>query len=1099
MAALPWKPWHEVVRLREDLRSGQLPLALFAADIYDVMMRTGKRPQYEDPREFFALTYPTRNLRDLARDVMRRLAGQSDKAVRQLELTYGGGKTHTLITLYHLASGAEHLPDLPAVHEFTSHIGIPLPRACVAVLPFDKLDVESGMNVCGPTGDVRRLKQPWSVLAFQIAGADGLRLLHAEGADAERQSAPAENLLTELLELPGKQGLSTLVLIDEVLMYAREKVGLDPVWRDRLVDFFQYLTQAAVRVDHCAIVASLLATEPRKSDSLGKEITRDLYAIFRRQLEEGVEPVVKEDVAELLRRRFFTSESTRDQQAFRPHVLAALAGVGELDEQTQKGQSREEERFLSSYPFHPDLTEVLYSKWTNLEGFQRTRGVLRTFALALRDAESWDESPLVGVNVFLARPQQAGLSDAARELTTIAATEDYDGKRQDWNAILQGELDKGREIQRQSGALHHREVEQAVFATFLHSQPIGQKALTRELLVLLGHTHPDKIELEKALLRWKQVSWFLDDADAGSGGTSNDNGVRVLPRSWRLGSKPNLVQMHDDAMAHVTPELLDARMVSEIGKLKNLTAGVSGPGVRVHTLPERSGDIEDNGEFHYAVLGPSAASEPGQPGSRARQFLEETTSSDRPRVYRNAVLLVAPSKGGLEAARNAIRGYLAWEEVSAQLGKQEQVDPLRAQLLAIYLDESKKAIPVAIRQAYCIVVTVGSKNEVQAFRVTVGSELLFSIIKADPRSRIQETAINAEALLPGGPYDLWREGDTARRVKDLVGAFAQLPHLPKMLNSKAILETLVNGCEQGLFVLCLQRPDHSVRTFWRQRPDEVALKEPALELVLPEAATLTELSASLLLPGTLPGLWLEPQLTVTQLRHYFSGKRVVKLQREGYEEPIPIPGADAAVVTGAIRTAVKEKQLWLTTGQVSILGEEIPPGVLTDESVLQKPPQPLSPMSILPQAMPAAWEGGTTTTLAIALALSNQAGRPLPWLTVHDAIDGAFRAHLLERTLDSGPWPCDYGGAGQVKLRVPSAPPPPPPPPPGRPVAESELTVAQLQDVAEGIGDLVKAAAGTPLKLTLRIELGGGTTPSAHVVERLNELLAKVSGELRLR
>src|SRR2546428_12765159 len=103
-------------------------------------------------------------------------------------------------------------------------------------------------------------------------------------------------------------------------MYVREKVGLDQVWRSRINNFFQYLTQAATKVDRCAIVASLLATDPGKSDTLGKELTSELYAIFRREREEGVQPVVKEDVAEVLRRRFFTSESIRERDTLRPHV-----------------------------------------------------------------------------------------------------------------------------------------------------------------------------------------------------------------------------------------------------------------------------------------------------------------------------------------------------------------------------------------------------------------------------------------------------------------------------------------------------------------------------------------------------------------------------------------------------------------------------------------------------------------------------------------------------------------------------------------------------------------------------------------------------------
>src|SRR3989304_8348109 len=145
MAKLPWKPWHEVVKLRDDLRSGELPLHMFAADLYEVVMQRGKRPVYEKPENFFALTFPTYNLRQLVRDVIFRLAGKNDKAVRQLELTYGGGKTHTLIALFHLFHEGTKLPDLPAVHEFREHMGIDPPKARVAALPFDKLDGEKGV------------------------------------------------------------------------------------------------------------------------------------------------------------------------------------------------------------------------------------------------------------------------------------------------------------------------------------------------------------------------------------------------------------------------------------------------------------------------------------------------------------------------------------------------------------------------------------------------------------------------------------------------------------------------------------------------------------------------------------------------------------------------------------------------------------------------------------------------------------------------------------------------------------------------------------------------------------------------------------------
>ena len=493
------KPWHEVVQLRDDVRSGELSLAVFAADLYDVVMQKGQRPVYEQPAEFFALTYPTYNLRELVKDVVLRLAGQSDKAYRKLSVNYGGGKTHTLIALRHLVHDPDTLPDVPAVQEFEAHIGFKPPKARIAALCFDKIDLEKGVETPGPGGVVRMLRHPWSILAFQLAGSDGLRLIHADGEDAERETPPAEPLVVELLSKPQKDGLSTLVLLDEVLMYLRVRVETAPALRGGLISFFQYLTQAVVKVDRCAMVASLLASDPRKHDAFGSELLRDVSQVFGRQMEEDASPVSKEDVSEVLRRRFFKPESIRDPGAFRPHVTSVVGSMAALDEQTRKERGNTEDRHLNSYPFHPDMTEIFYTRWTQLDGFQRTRGILRTFAIALRDAEKWDASPLVGPNVFLNAPGKNDLAAAAAELASLASVDAGTGKHQEWRPILEGELAKARTIQSEATGLRHREMEQAVIAVFLSSQPIGHKALTQELMVLLGATNPDKIELEKAL------------------------------------------------------------------------------------------------------------------------------------------------------------------------------------------------------------------------------------------------------------------------------------------------------------------------------------------------------------------------------------------------------------------------------------------------------------------------------------------------------------------------------------------------------------------------------------------------------------------------
>jgi hypothetical protein len=105
--------------------------------------------------------------------------------------------------------------------------------------------------------------------------------------------------------------------------------------------------------------------------------------------------------------------------------------------------------------------------------------------------------------------------------------------------------------------------------------------------------------------------------------------------------------------------LISVKLLEEIQKLKSLTAGASAAGARTHNLPEKPNDIEDDGEFHYAVLGPKAASDPGKPSPEARRFLDETTSADRPRVYRNAVILAAPSRTGWKWL--AAASWIIWD------------------------------------------------------------------------------------------------------------------------------------------------------------------------------------------------------------------------------------------------------------------------------------------------------------------------------------------------------------------------------------------------------------------------------------------------------
>jgi hypothetical protein len=275
-----------------------------------------------------------------------------------------------------------------------------------------------------------------------------------------------------------------------------------------------------------------------------------------------------------------------------------------------------------------------------------------------------------------------------------------------------------------------------------------------------------------------------------------------------------------------------------------------------------------------------------------------------------------------------------------------------------------------------------------------------------------------------------------------------------------------------------------------------------------EAAELTELPPPLLLPGALPGLWPGEEVRVGAVRAYFGGGHVVQLPRQGFEEPVPIPKADRGVVEAALGKAVEQGQLWLIAGAASLCGEAVPAGVPADDARLLAPPPALPATEVLPAQLPAAWGGGeATTALAILEGLSQKAGKPLPWPLVRAALNAAFQTRLLERAVNSGPWPCDLAGAAHVRVRVPSKDPidmtvikqPEVPKRPGVLVAEADLRPSQIQDLADQLGELTKAVVGHDLKLHLRIELGGAKAVPPELVARLNALLAEVEKGMRFQ
>ena len=964
--------WHENCVLRDDVRQGTLTLAEFAADLYRV--RTGDAPNvYRLPDLFFSRTYPTYNLKTLVRDVFQRLLGRGGKPVIRVQVAYGGGKTHALIALLHLAERGEELKSHPTVKEFVGFSEVnPLPQARVALLPFDKFDVKAGLSVFGPDGQQRQVKTPWGALAYQLAGDEGLAKVAEHEAD---YITPAEPLLVELLKTPQTEGLSTLILIDETLLYMRNAVNDDPKRLGILQDFFQMLTQAAGRVERAAIVASLITSDAVSNDSTGEQVLTAMENVFRR-VEETVEPVSQGDVSELLRRRLFESVPTERTRCAIVDKLIGPMQTLPLRE-SQKDQTAYD-RFVESYPFHPDLLDVFYQKWTQLEKLQQTRGVLRMFATALRASDGKDPSPFVGPSALLGVDGE--LSEAVREL--IEACEEGN----QWTPILTGELQKAREVQQKVPLLKSREIEGAVLSTFLHSQPLGQKAELSDLYSLLAHPDIDKVSVEDGLSKWREVSWFLrEDRD-----------------TWSLGTTPNLTSMHTRAMARLTEDRINDDLVKRI---QDAQLGQNAGDVSVHALPNSSADIPDNPELHFVIVDPNSPAVPGEAISGSLKVFFD-------RTYPNSVIILAPENSQLTGLRSRIRKILGWEaiESSDEMGLLSRTQ--QALLMQRKRDDATGIVD-SVKSTYSVLIETDEVGEIKAHSLPPGPESPFERVKTFlvDTERLLTTALDPDLLTPGSHFELWREGETSKQVQGLYRMFASLPRLPRLLGRKVFVETLQRGVGEGRIVLRFFRPDGSQHTYWRESPSAQDFAEKDLDIVPIEHAALYNLSPNLLRPEGLQELWQSDNtsITVGAIREFFEGDDVPKL-------------ASDEILFGAIGAAVEAGFLMVHHQQRAYFKETIPDPKLSDDWELFRPLASISGAELSQTTLPEAWEEGTSSVGKVMSTLATSKGIPIPWKLIVEGVNDGVSNKLFEITKGSPMQPWSVDDADKIGLQVSQTP-----------------------------------------------------------------------------
>ena len=946
-------------------------------------------------------------------------------------------------------------------------------------------------------------------MAYQLAGAEGLARIAAHETDYVR---PSETILVDLLSAPQAEGLSTLVLIDETLMYMRGAVAADRNRLGILQDFFQMLTQAVGKVDRAALVASLISHDMVSDDPISVRCLDALEHVFHR-VEETAEPVSEQDIPELLRRRLF--EFVADDDTRLP-IVECLAGAMQ---RLSPADTNVYDRLLDTYPFHPDLLEVFYRKWTGLSKFQRTRGVLRAFAKALKASEGVDPCPFVGPVALLGGDGQ--LSEAIGEL--IATCEEGN----QWTPILGGELKNARDIQDVLPRLGHREIENAVLSTFLHSQGTGKTAETTDLYRLLAHADVDTMSVEEGLAKWREISWFLKEDDS----------------RWRLGIKSNLTKMHVEAMRRLNADEFNSDLIQRI---KDAKLGQTSDDIDVHALPNSPNDIADNTKLHFVIVGPNYTAAPGEEISASLQAFFE-------RTYKNHIIILAPDVSRLSGLTNQIRKILGWQRIERGDDMNRLSEPQKALLLQ-RKDDDENGILDSVKSAYSVLIALDEDGQIKAQQLPPGAQPAFARVKAllEEDERLLTTTLDPDLLKPDSYLELWSDDDASKPVQGLYGMFASLPRLPKFLSKEVFHETLRRGVVDGKIVLRDVRGDVSQNTFWRESPSDDDLNKKGLTIVPVEHAELHNLRPELLRPGELPTLWQDDttSITVGSIREFFERGDVPKL-------------ASDDILFGAIRAAVEANLLMARSQGKAYYKEGVPDSEIDDDLELLPPPEPIRGSEITQHTLSEAWDGNTSSVGKVMVELAKRRGGPIPWTLIVDVVNDGLDKKLFEIADSSRAWPCDADNADKIGLKVSEAPMTldaaeivavmqNPPDSSGyvtlgwvkdtleskksvpisdgvfryaveqalktkliiadgpsvndfyqMPVrltlwvghAESRLTETQIQDFAETISDLSEIAPELEFEFRL-VVTAEGDTPSKEVLNQINEAFRKVTDKL---
>ena len=663
------KPWREIAVPNEDVLSGKFQESEFAADI-NAVQRGEARDEYQDAERFFERTFITEGMRLLLDSVVQRLCGKGGDPVIQLQTAFGGGKTHTLLAVWHLARGEVEASRLSGVSAILDSAGVAeLPKAQMAVI--DGIAMNASKPRHFGKQEVRTL---WGVLARQLAGSEGFELVRRNDEDG---SSPDKDQLIELLKLAAP----CVILMDELVAYIRQfEEGRTYTGGSfgSNITFIQALTEAIKQVPNAILLASLPESKAEAGGAMGERALETLSKYFGR-IEAVWKPVGTEEAFSIVRRRLFSKVDELAAEANCKAFFELYQQQGEhFPVETQKGDYLR--RMKQAFPIHPELFDHLYDEWSTLDKFQRTRGVLQLMALTIH--RLWQDDNRDGFIM----PGSMPLHDANVRNKLINFL-----PGQGWDPILERDVDGERsepfDIDRDSRFGAVQAARRVTRTIFMASAPSVEHKGARGVdvrHVALGAAQPGQAvaTYRDALKRLVDRLHYLNSSE---------------DRYW-FDKRPNLRREMEERKRRVK---FDEEVVPELRRRVERIFGSQHVFSGVHVFAE-SGDVTDDFDLRLVALPPNLGYS-RTVDNRAVPAAETILKNrgEKPRQRRNRLIFLAPD---LEAARRMMdqaQSYLAWRNMGQAIRDERLVlDQLQARQVKENTEKSEEALKRAVRESY---------------------------------------------------------------------------------------------------------------------------------------------------------------------------------------------------------------------------------------------------------------------------------------------------------------------------------------------------------------------------------------------------------------